>query len=87
MRELPASMSDNYPEGVTIYRSWKDGLEPRGFVLEQDISQKYYHKLTEKNIGLCAVYNEIYPLPQNHLEDFSKGKIIFDLTNLKIYVN
>lgn len=87
MRELPTSMADNYPDGVTIYRSWKDGLELHGFVLEQDISQKHYHKLTEKNIGLCTVYNEIYPLPQNHLEDFSKGKIIFDLTNLKIYVN
>lgn len=87
MRELSTSMSDNYPDGVTIYRSWKDGLELHGFVLEQDISQKHYHKLTEKNIGLCTVYNEVYPLPQSHLEGFSKGKIIFDLTNQKIYVD
>jgi hypothetical protein len=56
-------------------------------VLEQDISKKYYHKLTDKNIGLCTIYNEVYPLPQSHLGDFSKGKIIFDLTNQKIYVN
>ena len=80
-------MSDNYPDGVTIYRSWKDGLELHGFVLEQDISKKYYHKLTDKNIGLCTIYNEVYPLPQSHLGDFSKGKVIFDLTNQKIYVN
>ncbi len=87
MRELPTSMRDNYPDGVTVYRSWKDGLELNGFTLEQNISQKHYHKLTERNIGLCTVSNEVYVIPQSGLEAFSKGKVIFDLSNQKIYAD
>ncbi len=85
--DLPDTLRSTYPEWVIIYRSWKDGLEPCWFILEQDISQKHYHKLADKNVGLCEIGDELEIVPETDLWNFSAHKIIFDLGRYKIYAN
>jgi hypothetical protein len=82
--ELPSKLI-SHKWYATIYRSWKDGHESKGFMLEQNSTQNVYHELADKNMGICFQGDIEHVMIRSELADFSHGRIVCDFDMEKIY--